>query len=145
MTPTADDPDSATADHLGAVVVIDDNETNRLLLQRILAFRPGLEVLTASDGQRGLELVRERKPDLVLTDINLPTMGGEEILRTLKSNPETAHIPVIVVSGDVTPQTRRRLLEAGAQAFLEKPFPLQTVLDLVDDLVDPSKTRPQER
>jgi CheY-like chemotaxis protein len=106
----------------------------------MLAQRPHLQVLTESDGQRGLDLIRRHQPALVLTDITLPTIDGEQILRILKSSPETAQIPVVMLSGDVTPETRERTHQAGARAFLDKPINMRTLLDLIDELLDPATT-----
>jgi CheY-like chemotaxis protein len=117
------------------VVVVDDNETNRRLLRRILANRPGLDVLFESDGRRGLDLIHQRSPDLILIDLHLPTLDGETILRTLRSDPATTAIPVVVISGDATTETKRRLREAGANAYLEKPLRIQAFLDVVDSLL----------
>jgi len=113
------------------VIVIDDNPANVLLLQRALRLRDDLEVLVESDGRRGFELVSAQKPDLVLVDLHLPTMDGESILQALQADPATAEIPVVVISGDATPETKQRLHHAGAQHYLEKPFKIPTLLELV--------------
>ena len=117
------------------VIIVDDNEANVLLVKRILARVPDLEVSSESDGQRGLELIRQREPDLVLLDLRLPTMGGEEILSALHAAPRTAQIPVVIMSGDVTPETARRLRTAGATMFIAKPFQLAVFLDTVNGLL----------
>ncbi len=107
-------PDPATRQRPATVVVVDDNETNRTLLRRILARRPGLQVLSESDGRRGLDLIRQRNPDLVLLDLHLPTIDGETVVREIRSDPATAATPVLVISGDANPATKRRLRETGA-------------------------------
>ncbi len=128
-------PGPATHQRPATVVVVDDNETNLALLRRILALRAGLDVLYESDGRRGLDLIRQRNPDLVLLDLHLPTMDGETIVREVRSDPATAAVPVVVISGDANPETRRRLREAGVTDYYEKPLNIQTLLDAVNSLL----------
>jgi CheY-like chemotaxis protein len=117
------------------VVVVDDHATNLILLRRILTRRPHLRVLSESDGQRGLDLIRQHGPDLVLLDLHLPTLDGEAIVREIRADPALAAIPVAIISGDATPQTRQRLHDAGADEYVEKPINIQALLDVVDALL----------
>jgi CheY-like chemotaxis protein len=119
----------------GTVVIVDDNDTNLALLRRILARRPGLDVLSESDGRRALDLIRQRRPDLVLLDLNLPTMDGETVIRELRTDPATAAVPVVVISGNTDTATKQRLRAAGADNYLEKPLQITVLLDLIDDLL----------
>ncbi len=128
-------PDPVTPQPPATVVVVDDDETNRILLQRILARRPGLDTLYESDGRRGLDLIRERNPDLIVLDLHLPSMDGETVVREVRSDPATAATPILVISGDANSETKRRLREAGATAYLEKPFNLQAFLDAINGLL----------
>jgi CheY-like chemotaxis protein len=130
-------PGPAARQRPATVVVVDDDQTNLTLLRRILARRPGLDVLSESDGQRGLDLIRQQNPDLVLLDLHLPTMDGETIVRELRSDPATAATPVIVISGDTNPETTRRLQEAGATDYLAKPLNIQAFLDTINGLLEP--------
>jgi DNA-binding NarL/FixJ family response regulator len=77
-----------------------------------------VELIPAMRPQLGLDLARERHPDLVLLDLHLPDMPGEEVLQRLRGSAETSDIPVVILSGDVRPVLIRRLLAAGARAFL---------------------------
>jgi two-component system cell cycle response regulator len=115
--------------------VIDDNETNRTLLRRILARRPGLHVLYEADGRRGLDLIHRCNPDLVLLDLHLPTMDGDAVVREVRSHPATAAIPVVVISGAADPETKRRLRDAGATDYFEKPLNVQVLLDAINGLL----------
>ena len=108
---------------LATVVVVDDNEVNLALFRHILARRPGLDVLLESDGQRGLDLIRQRSPDL----------GGDQVLQQLRDDPATTSIPVVILSADATPGQVQRLLSAGASAYLTKPFDVRELLRIVDD------------
>jgi CheY-like chemotaxis protein len=89
----------------------------------------------APDGWTGLTLVRDRRPDLVLLDLHLPDVPGEEVLRRLWEDPATRRVPVAVLTADATPAQKRRLLAAGATAYLTKPFDIADVLQLVDGIL----------
>jgi len=123
---------SALPDTAGVVVYIEDNNSNLRLMERLLTRRPGVELVHAPDGPRGLSVVRDRRPDLVLLDLHLPGIPGEEVLRQIWEDPTTRRIPVAVLSADATPAQQRRLLAAGAIAYLTKPFDIGEVLRLVD-------------
>ena len=89
----------------------------------------------ALQGQLGVELAREHTPDLILLDLHLPDISGEEVLARLRSDPRTARIPVVMISADATPSTSERLLRAGAAAFLTKPINVSEFLDTVARLL----------
>jgi CheY-like chemotaxis protein len=127
--------DPETRQSPATVVVVDDNETNLTLFRRILARRPGLQVLCEVDGQRGLDLIRQRNPDIVLLDLHLPGLDGETVVREVRSDPAIAAIPVVVVSGDANPETKQRLQEAGATHYVDKPINIHSLLDTIDALL----------
>jgi CheY-like chemotaxis protein len=132
---SVDDAQAAPAlvtERAGVVVYIEDNLSNLHLVQRLLTLRPGVELLHAPGGAAGLKLVRERRPDLVLLDLHLPDIPGEEVLRCLWEDQATRPIPVAVLTADATPAQRRRLLASGAIAYLTKPFDIGEVLALLD-------------
>ncbi len=83
-----------------------------------------------------MELAREHRPDLVLLDLNIPDMDGYEVLRRLRANPESAVIPVVVISADATRGQIDRLLKAGAIAYLKKPLDVSQFLELLDTTLD---------
>ncbi|HEY2958143.1 MAG TPA: response regulator, partial [Actinomycetota bacterium] len=89
-------------------------------------------LITAMRPQLGLDLAGEHHPDLVLLDLHLPDMPGQEVLRRLRANPATAQIPVVVLSADARPSLIRELREQGARAFLTKPLDVRQLLDLLD-------------
>ena len=109
-----------------------------MLVQQVLRFRPGIALLTATDGRAGLDLARARRPDLILLDLNLPELSGAEVLAALRDDPATRSIPVVVISADATEGQRRRLLAAGARDYLTKPLQVQRLLDLLDALLTPA-------
>ena len=84
-------------------------------------------------GRLGLELAREHHPDLILLDLHLPDMGGREVLDRLRLDPETAGIPVVIISADATPGQVKRLLAAGATDYLTKPLDVSQFLRVLDD------------
>lgn len=105
----------------GRVLVVDDIPTNRILLKSKLA-AAYYDVLLAENGKQALELARTETPDIILLDVLLPDMDGYTICTLLKSDPETAHIPVILVTSLNSPQERIRGVDVGADDFLSKPM-----------------------
>ena len=116
----------------GTVLYIEDNPANLRLMSRVLARRPGVTVLTAATGAIGLALARAQRPDLVFLDLHLPDQRGEEVLRQLRADAATRDMPVAVLSADATPGHVKRLLDAGATAYVTKPLAITEVLCLVD-------------
>jgi PAS domain S-box-containing protein len=117
------------------VLYIEDNLSNLRLVEEILSYRPQVKLLAAIQGGLGLELAVQQVPDLVILDVHLPDMPGSEVLARLRSAPATAAIPVIILSADATEGQIRRLLEAGAQAYLTKPLDVRRFLELIDRYV----------
>jgi len=100
------------------ILLVEDSKFLRLATERALA-HAGYEVTSAGDGEEALQLAREKLPDLILLDMLLPKMSGPEVLRALKTEPTTAGIPVVVLTG-LSPKNAERLQEDGADGFLEK-------------------------
>jgi PAS domain S-box-containing protein len=118
------------------IVYIEDNLANLQLVERALARQPHLRLLTATEGLPGLKLVRESRPDLVLLDLHLPDVTGEDILERLASHPETASIPVVIVSAAASKGRVQRLRDGGARAYLTKPIDLAALYDVVHTVLD---------
>ena len=117
------------------ILCIEDNPSNARLMERMLDSRPGLELIVAGQGRLGVELAREHLPRLVLLDLHLPDITGDEVLRRLRRDPATADIPVVVVSADGTHGQQSRLLNIGATAYLTKPYDVTQLLGLIDEAV----------
>jgi len=115
------------------VLYIDDSAINTVLVGRILASRPEVVFGSAPDGRSGLDHAQRLRPDLVLLDLTLPDISGEQVLARLRADPATRAIPVIVVSGETDPVVQHRLLAQGAQWWLTKPYEINDLLRLVDD------------
>lgn len=105
----------------GRVLVVDDVPTNRLLLRAKLS-SAYYDVVVAENGTKALELARSEQPDMIMLDVMMPDIDGFTVCSILKSQEETAHIPVIMVTSLDTPEERIRGLEVGADDFLSKPF-----------------------
>ena len=112
------------------ILVVEDSMLIRAANQRILA-HAGHTVLTATDGEEALVLVRQHRPDLVILDLMLPKLGGEQVMQNMRKDPMTAHIPVIVLSS-LSQLNEQRLRQAGASAFLEKARLLEKPQGLLD-------------
>jgi signal transduction histidine kinase/CheY-like chemotaxis protein len=117
------------------VLYVEDNLSNLRLIERVLAHRPDIRLHPAMQGRLGLDLAREHRPDLILLDLHLPDMPGEELLLRLRAIPETREIPVVVISADATPGQVSRLLASGARAYLTKPLDLKKFLALLDEVL----------
>jgi len=120
------------------ILVVEDSMTIRRENERVL-LKTGYEVIGAEDGPSALRLARQHKPDLILLDLMLPKMSGTEVLRRLKHDSRTAHIPVVVVSG-LSEKNRDKLLEEGAEEYLEKnmlmPRPGENLLPrILEDII----------
>jgi CheY-like chemotaxis protein len=121
-------PDARSA----KILYIEDNLANLTLIETILAARPHVQVIPALQGQLGLDLAWEHGPDLILLDVHLPDMAGDEVLGRLRSDARTAGTPVIVITADAMPGRDERLLGRGAQAFMTKPIDIERFLTTVD-------------
>jgi signal transduction histidine kinase/CheY-like chemotaxis protein len=114
------------------VLYIEDDSANIRLVDRILGLRGDVTLHSATTGEQGLTAVRDADPDLVLLDRGLPDMRGDEVLRRLKASPDTADIPVVVISGDVGGDEIAESLRLGAAVYLRKPIDMDELLHTVE-------------
>jgi signal transduction histidine kinase/ActR/RegA family two-component response regulator len=110
------------------VLYIEDNVSNLRLLELLFSDWPNLRLVPAMLGQLGLELAEQHAPDLILLDLHLPDINGEEVLRRLKADPNLQHIPVVILSADATPTQIRKLQEKGAEDYFTKPIDLASFM-----------------
>jgi CheY-like chemotaxis protein len=110
------------------ILVVDDESNMRFLLRMVLEAE-GYEVTEASHGATALELVREERPDLVVTDLMMPVMNGRELIERLRSDDETAEIPILVISSNPNAD-----VPGGADAALRKPFDHDALLEAARSL-----------
>ena len=116
------------------VLYIEDNLSNLQLVERVLSRRPGVRLISAMRPQLGLELAAEHDPDLILLDLHLPDMPGQEVLRRLQAEPRTAKIPVVILSADARPSLIKELLSQGVKAFMTKPLDVKELLELLNTI-----------
>ena len=120
---------------MSLVLIVEDNAKNLKLVRDILRAR-GDETVEARSAEDGLRIARERRPQLVLMDIQLPGMNGIEALRHLRADPATRAIPVIAISASVMQPARREIVEAGFDGFVEKPISLREFRAAVAKVLD---------
>jgi len=118
------------------ILLVEDNEMNRDMLSRRLE-RRGFEVVIAVDGAAGVEVARERRPDLVLMDIGLPVMDGYAATRALKADPATRVIPVIALTASAMVGDREKCFAAGCDDYDTKPVELSRLLGKIEALLGP--------
>jgi PAS domain S-box-containing protein len=120
---------------------VEDNETNVLLMQGMLAQRPQVELRCSTRGLEALARLRDDPPDLILLDMHLPDIDGLELLRRLKDDDRTAGVPVLVLSADATRERVERAIAEGAAGYLPKPLDLAALLAAVDEVLAQADTR----
>jgi CheY-like chemotaxis protein len=114
------------------LLCVEDNPANLTLVQKLVARRPDIRLLTARDGTRGIEIARAEAPSIILMDINLPGISGIQALKMLSAIPETASIPVIALSANAMPHDIRKGIEAGFFRYLTKPIKVDEFMDTLD-------------
>jgi PAS domain S-box-containing protein len=128
----------------GTVLYIEDHVANVRLMERVFQRRPRVVLRHASTGASGIRWAAESPPDVILLDIHLPDMNGEEVLRRILEHSHLRTIPVVVLSADATSEQSRRLLSAGATAYLTKPLEVARVLSTLDDLLSRSRNETED-
>ncbi|MHB2019266.1 MAG: response regulator, partial [Candidatus Xenobia bacterium] len=120
---------------LPVILVVDDAEENRQMLEKIFRLQGCYKVLTAENGKEALELIHAFKPDLILLDVVMPEIDGYEVCRRIKNERATRLIPVIMITGLQAIEDRVRALDAGADDFISKPFNVIEVEARVRNLI----------
>jgi two-component system, cell cycle response regulator DivK len=113
------------------VLLIEDNEQNRYLVTFLLEGR-GYEVATAVDGALGVAMAASLVPDLILLDIQLPTMDGYEVARALRANPALSEVPIVAVTSYAMQGDREKALAAGCNGYIEKPIDPDTFVTEIE-------------
>ena len=112
------------------ILAVDDNEDNLLLLSEVLNVFD-CSLFTATSGQVALIIAQAYNPDLILLDVMLPDLNGNEVVRRLKQNPTTENIPVIAVTALAKKEDRDRLLAAGCSGYISKPYMIEDLEAIV--------------
>ncbi len=125
-------PSDVESSFSATVLYIEDNIGNVRLLERLLAHRPSITLVTTLRGSEGLALALEHQPDLILLDVHMPDLSGYEVLSSLRRDERTKSIPVVMLSADASHEQVQRFRDAGARDYLTKPLDLQSFLDQLD-------------
>ncbi|MBC7955598.1 MAG: PAS domain S-box protein, partial [Cytophagales bacterium] len=126
---------------LHTLLYVEDNPANLMLVEKLLARRPDVRLLSAREGLRGIELARASLPAVILMDINLPGLSGFDVLKILRDDPLTAHIPVIALSANAMPRDIAKGLAAGFFRYLTKPIKVSDFLETLDDALAYAKAK----
>jgi CheY-like chemotaxis protein len=118
-----------------SILYIEDNRANLTLIEDLLAAYPEVTLLSATRGRAGLEMARAGPPDLILLDLHLPDMPGEDVLAELSALPGTRDVPVVVISADATAERVEQLSSRGARDYLTKPLDLDQLVTVMAGLV----------
>jgi PAS domain S-box-containing protein len=114
------------------LLYVEDNPANLKLIEQLIARRPDMLLLTARDGDLGIQLARTHQPEVILMDINLPGISGIEALKILREDPATAHIPIVALSANAMPRDIEKGLHAGFFGYLTKPIKVNEFMHTLD-------------
>ncbi|HVS31240.1 MAG TPA: PAS domain S-box protein [Thermoanaerobaculia bacterium] len=131
-TAAAPEEPVAALDGQRTLLYVEDNPANLQLVERLIGRRSDLRLLSAVDGNRGLELARAHRPDVILMDINLPGISGIDALKILRDDVKTSHIPVVALSANAMPRDIQRGLQAGFFRYLTKPIKVAEFLEMLN-------------
>ncbi|HKF99703.1 MAG: response regulator [Xanthobacteraceae bacterium] len=116
------------------ILVVEDTEDNRRILRDLLT-RAGYELIEAVDGESGVAMATTHRPDLILMDIQLPVFDGYEATRRIRANPDTRAIPIIAVTSYALSGDESKVLAAGCDGYVAKPFSPRKILAMVQELL----------
>ncbi len=116
------------------ILVVDDCQTTRKILSMYLKSK-GFEVVSAENGLDAIEKLASHNVNLIMSDLNMPYMDGIELLRTLKSDPNLSHIPILMVTTEADPEEKQKAMEAGANAYLVKPVTADMVSNNIKSII----------
>lgn len=120
---------------MGKRILLVEDEKNIVLGVRTCLDAVGYEVEIAENGELAMEAVRRSHPDLILLDLMLPKFNGFEVLESLKNNPGTSEIPIIVLTAKAGEEDRQKAMELGADAYMTKPFRPQELWDILKEFL----------
>lgn len=126
------------------LLYVEDNPANLMLVEDLVARRADVSLLSARDGQRGVEIARAELPDVILMDINLPGISGLQALQILKQDPSTSSIPVVALSANAVPRDIQRGLDAGFFRYLTKPIKVNEFMNTLDVAFEFATSKPPQ-
>jgi CheY-like chemotaxis protein len=130
-----------TGDPVRLLLYIEDNLANLRLVERLIGRRPELQLISAVTGKAGIELAHARLPEVILMDINLPDISGIEVMRALRWDPATRHIPVIAISANAMARDVEKGRQAGFFDYLAKPINVREFTDTLNAALESAKAR----
>lgn len=116
------------------ILYVEDNEVNRRLVQDLLS-PTTYRLIEAIDGESGMAMARQERPDLILMDVQLPKVSGIEATRTLRGEPATANTPIIAITSFALAGDEEKAMAAGATAYMAKPYSPRDLLGLIRRLL----------
>lgn len=116
------------------ILVVDDDKTTRKMVSLILKSK-GYEVVTAENGMDGLQKLGLEQINLILTDMNMPYMDGIEFTKQVRANPETAHIPIVMLTTEADEEEKKKAFDAGVDDYLVKPASAEQIVDSMKKII----------
>jgi two-component system, cell cycle response regulator DivK len=116
------------------ILVVEDQEDNRRILRDLLTSR-GYDIIEAEDGEKGLAMAQDRRPDLILMDVQIPLLDGYEVTRRLKADPALRNIPIIVITSYALSGDESRARAAGCNAYVSKPYSARRLLAKIREFI----------
>jgi len=117
------------------ILIVEDNDKNRLMMVDILKYH-GYEVIEAKDGEEGIRMAKENRPDLVLMDIHMPVIDGFKAIEILRDDPATKKIKIIAVTSFAMKGDREKVLSAGADDYIPKPIDTRKLPEIVKRVLE---------
>ncbi len=115
------------------MLYVEDNPANLTLVEQLIARRSDISLLTAVNGTAGIEVARSSRPHAILMDINLPGLSGIEVMKILREDPLTSHIPIVALSANAMPRDIQKGLDAGFFRYLTKPIRVSQFMETLDE------------
>lgn len=120
------------------ILICEDNEKNRKLFKDLLEYY-GYEVYLAKNGEEGIKMAKEVKPDLILMDIQMPVIDGFEAIKRIREDPETRNFKVIALTSYAMPEDKKRAFEVGVDYYISKPINTRTLPNIIKEVIEGKK------
>jgi two-component system, cell cycle response regulator DivK len=121
------------------ILIVEDNLSSLKLMRDVLVYW-GFSIIEARDGEKGVELARSEKPDLILMDVQMPVLDGLSATKLIRESESTRVIPIICVTSDGMRSSREKVLKAGANDFVAKPINIASFVEMIKNYLDEKRT-----